>query len=718
MNPMPRFAVARLRPGRFSRSSVAMPSRLQKYQVLLLAIIILVAGLLVRRWMLPIWLGAGLPLAAYVLYRRQTRLSETVLHLAGAVEQSPSAVMIFNPTGIIEYVNQGACELIGYGRRELIGRNWRDFQLTDPGVPPSLAAELMYALREGRGWTGEWTKRKADGTLYPVRGKFVPVTRSDGGLACYVATFEDLTESQRTGALLVDAQERADAGEEAKKQFLATMSHEVRTPLNGILGFTSLLRETPLTPDQAEYVETIQLSGEALIQLTDGILDFARMESGKFELDPLPCAPREIVEDALDLVAAKAATKNVELLHWVDDTVPAVIQADGNRLRQVLVNLLNNAVIFTAQGEVEVRVGVEAAREPGGQGKLVFYVRDTGIGIAPDQHAHLFHPFSQLDHALTRRHGGTGLGLAICKNIVELMGGQIQLKSALGHGSTFSFTLPLEPLDVGGEQRFAPQLESLSLAVAAPPGSLRAELMRLGKRFGAKLVASSPESLGMTAGWDVALMDVSPAFAAELAALPTPRPGLPPERIFGLVPLSLPSAQRAALRTHFRLLINKPVHQDALRGMLTALRDAATLTDQQKDPIDLNVLLIDDDPVNQMLMQKQLTSLGCRWTKADNSRVGLEELARVPYDFVLMDLHMPEVDGVTAIKQIRAGLAGITMKNVWIAALTADARVTLREQAIALGANDYLIKPVTMPELRIALGKFAMARRSKEVRTV
>ena len=695
-----------------------MFSRLKNYHIILLAGLVLAAGLLARRWMLPIWVGGGLPLAALVLARRQARLRETILHLAGAVEQHRGAIMIFDPDGTIEYVNQGGCELLGFGRRELIGRNWRDFQLTDMDTPPALVADLVAAIRAGRGWSGEWSKRRLDNTTYPLRGVFAPVTRSDGGLACFVATFEDLTETQRTAAVLSDAQQRAEAGEEAKKQFLATMSHEVRTPLNGILGFTSLLRETSLTPDQAEYVETIQLSGEALIQLTDGILDFARMESGKFELDPLPVALRECVEDALDLVAAKAAAKNVELLHWVDDSVPAVILADGNRLRQVLVNLLNNAVIFTAQGEVEVRVGTETGPGPGGKSRLVFYVRDTGIGIAPEQHANLFHPFSQLDNALTRRHGGTGLGLAICKNIVELMGGQIQLKSAVGHGSTFSFTLPLESLDAGMELRATPPLDELSLAIAAPAGSLRAELMRLAKRFGTRVIASSPESLGMTAGWDVALMDVSPALAAELAALPAPRAGLAPERIFGLVPLSLPSAQRAALRTHFRLLINKPVHQDALRGMLVALRDASTLTEQQRETVDLNVLLIDDDPVNQMLMQKQLSSLGCRWTKADNSRTALQELARVPYDFVLMDLHMPDVDGVTAIKQIRAGQAGAGVKNVWIAALTADARITLKEQALAIGANDYLIKPVTMPELRIALGKFAMARRSPEARLV
>ena len=704
-----------------------MSLRLKKLQVPQVAALIALAGLVVGYLRharagspffaaagvtLLVWLGLGLPLAGFLLWRRQRGLSEAIRHLAAVVEQNRSAVMIFNPAGTIEHVNQGCCELARLGRRELVGRSWRNVQLTETDTPPQVTAEMQAAVRAGRAWTGEWLKRRDDGMTYSLRGTFNPVTQSDSQLTCFVATFDDLSERQRMEAVLGDAQERARAGEEAKSQFLATMSHEVRTPLNGILGFTSLLLETPLTPDQSEYVETIQLSGEALIQLTDGILDFARMESGKFELDPLPCAPRECVEDALDLVAAKATAKGVELLHWVDDSVPAVILADGNRLRQVLVNLLSNAVVFTAQGEVEVRVSTERGPDAAaGPAKLVFFVRDTGIGIAPEQHAQLFQPFSQLDHALTRRHGGTGLGLAICKNIVEMMGGEIHLKSALGRGSTFTFTVPMESLDVGMGVRPPPPLAELNLAVAAPAGSLRAELLRLGKRFGAKLIATTPETLGETVGWDIALVDVSVALAAELAALPNPRPFLPPERLFGLVPLSLPSAQRAALRKHFRLLINKPVHQDTLRGMLAALSDAPTLTEPLRGPVDVDVLLIDDDPVNQLLMQKQLASLGCRWTKAENSRVALQELACASYDFVLMDLHMPDVDGVTAIKQIRAGEAGEAMKDVWIAALTADARITLKEEVFAVGANDYLIKPVTMPELRIALGKFATARR-------
>ena len=689
-----------------------MSSRLKFFYAWLITGLIVLAGLLAGGKALVVWLALGVPWLGFLLWRHQAGLRAAAGVLAAAVEQSRSAVMIFNRQGIIEHVNGGFCRLVGRERRELVGRNWRDFPVTDPGTPPQLTAELTAAIRDHRAWEGEWLRRHPDGATRPVRAMFTPLPAGQGRAPGFVAAFDDLSEARRTEVVLREAQERAEAGEEAKSYFLTTISHEMRTPLNGILGFTSLLLDTPLTADQRELVETIQLSGSALIQLTDGILDFARIESGKLKLDPLPCAPRECVEDALDLVAARAAAKGLELLHWVDDSVPAVILADGNRLRQVLSNLLNNAVTFTAQGEVEVRVGTERGAEAGGL-NLLFSVRDTGIGIALAAQPQLFRPFHQLDHTLTRRHGGTGLGLAICRNIVELMGGQISLKSAPGQGSTFSFTIPVAVSGVVAGPRSLPPLASLKLAMAVPAGPLRAELLRLGKRYGASLIVTTPGELGATPGWDLALMDVSFALAAELAAWTAPRSNLPPDRILGLVPLSLPSAQRIALRTHFRLLINKPVHQEALRSLLGTLVDEPVPAEPLPEPVNLHVLLIDDDPVNQLLMQKQLGALGCRWIGADNSRAALEELARTPFDLVLMDLHMPDVDGLTAIKQIRAGQAGVARKDVWIAALTADARIGLKEEALAIGANDFLVKPLGLPELRIALEKLAMARRTR-----
>ena len=620
--------------------------------------------------------------------------------------------MIIDLNGDIEYANHGLCEQIGCKRRDLIGHHWRNFQVTDTALAD--AAGLMQAMQSGQPWTGEWSNRRRDGTVYPVRGAFTPVRRKSGRLACYIATFDDMTEQKHTEAVLRESKERAEAGETAKSQFLATMSHEVRTPLNGILGFTSLLLDTPLTPEQREFVQTIQLSSEALIQLTGDILDFARIESGKLKLDPQPCSPRECVEDALDLVATKAAAKGVVLLHWVDDAVPSVIHADGNRLRQVLVNLLGNAVKFTSEGEIEVKVSAERSPTPDAQGrdlKLIFSVRDTGIGIAPEQHAKLFKPFTQLDHALTRRHGGTGLGLAICKNIVALMGGQVFLKSEPGKGSTFSFTIAVEPHPTVAERKALASLDQLKLAVAAADGPLRTELMKLGRRFGAHLIETTPGLLAATPDWDVALMDLDADRVTELIAEPQPSPDLPPERVIGLVPLAMSSVTRAALRTHFRLLVSKPVHQDALYSVLAAVAETPVAAQPRRGATGLNVLLVEDDPVNRLLMQKQLTAVGCRWTKAENGRVALQELARKPFDIVLMDLYMPELDGVAAIAQIRAGRAGETVKDVWIAALTADARADQKDRTLEIGANDYLVKPVSLPELRVALEKFAIARR-------
>ena len=663
--------------------------------------------------MVFVWVLLGLPLAGFFIVRRETEQGEAIRNLSEAVEQSRAAVMIIDLNGDIEYANRGLCEQIGCKRRDLIGHGWRNFQVAD--ATSQDLTDLVMAVKTGRAWSGEWYNRRKDGKIYPVRGAFTPVKRRNGKLACFIATFDDMTEIKRTEAVLRESKDRAEAGETAKSQFLATMSHEVRTPLNGIIGFTSLLLDTPLTPEQREFVQTIQLSSEALIQLTGDILDFARIESGKLQLDPLPCSPRECVEDALDLVATKAGAKGIELLHWVDDSVPAVIFADGNRLRQVLINLVKNAVTFTTQGEVEVRVRAERGPvvDARSHTRLIFSVRDTGIGIPADQHAKLFKPFTQLDHALTRRHGGTGLGLAICKNIVELMGGQIFLKSEPGQGSIFSFTIGVEPNPVVADRKPLAPLESLRLAVAAPEGPLRAELARLGKRFGTRLVETTPGLLAATPDWDVALMDLDQARIAELAAETQPSPELPPERVFGLVPLAMPSAARAALRTHFRLLLNKPLHHDALYSALAAVAEAPVVAQPKRSSTDLSVLLVEDDPVNRLLMQKQLTALGCRWTKAENGRVALQELARKPFDLVLMDLYMPEVDGVTAIKQIRAGRAGDASKNIWIAALTADARNDQKERTIEMGANDYLVKPVSMPELRVALEKFAIARRAR-----
>jgi PAS domain S-box-containing protein len=659
-----------------------------------------------------VWALFGLPFGALLVLHRQLEQREAIRNLSEAMEQSHSALMIIDLDSCIEYANRGLCQQTGYTRRELIGRNWRDFQAAS--TPPERLAEIVSSVRFGQAWRGELFNRRKDGSEYPVRGVVTPVKKRDGTLSCFVAIFDDMTEFKQREAELREARDLALAGDRAKGQFLATMSHEVRTPLNGIVGFTNLLLGTPLTSDQRDYVETIRASGEALVQLTGDILDFARIETGKLKLELAPCDPRECVEEALDLLAGGAEAKKLSLLHWIDDEVPAGILADSFRLRQVLVNLLGNAVKFTEAGEVEVTVGLARPGPPSlaqpGETTLTFAVRDTGVGIAAAEGAKLFKPFSQLDSSSTRKHGGTGLGLAISRHLVQLMGGDLSFVSEPGMGSTFSFTLRATAVSPAAP---VPSLDGLRLALIMPPGGFRRELVRLAARWSAACVEADAPTALPAEPWDLALVMVDEPHARAMAALTAPIPGLAKTRAFALVPVALSTELRAALRPHFQLLINYPPHQAALFGLLRGLRPVAPLAEPPPMHFGLRVLLVEDNPVNQRLMQKMLTTLGCTWHLAPNGRCAVEELARAGahYDFVLLDLHMPELDGIDALKEIRAGRAGLRAQTIWISAFTADARDVQKARARAAGVDDYLVKPLQRSELEAAFHRYRAARK-------
>jgi len=704
-----------------------------------------------------VWLVLALPFGALRVSRRQVEQREVIRNLSEAMEQSHSAILIIDLGNHIEYANRGLCQQLGYTRRELIGRNWREIRA--PSSSDEGLAELLVTVRAGRAWEGEWHNARRDGSVYPVHGVVTPVKHRDGSLACFVAVFDDVTEARRREAELREARDLAEAGDRAKGQFLATMSHEVRTPLNGIVGFTNLLLATTLTPEQRDYVQTIQSSGEALIQITADVLDFARIESGRMKLDPFPLDPRACVEEALDLLAARAAEKEIVLLHRFAPDVPATILADGMRLRQVLVNLVGNALKFTERGEVEVVVEVALARAgdvASGEGSgerptapsgasggapatpspraagsafpfpappaggytfatLVYSVRDTGIGIAADQQARLFKPFSQIDDSTTRRYGGTGLGLAICRQIVGLMGGEISVASEPGRGSTFTFTfrapvtVPLPPdRNLGG----------LRIGLALPSGALRRELAALLSEWRAEVVeVDNPAELAGTT-WEFGLVGLDEEGGCEFAARPGAQPGLPADRTFALVPLSFPAELRTALAPHFRALLNLPLHQDALFTLLAGPRSqAARVAAPAPAHFGYRVLVAEDNRVNQRLVQRVLENLGCVATIVETGRLVLDELSRdaAGYDLLLLDLHMPEMDGFAALKQIRAGQAGPQARDLWIIALTADAREAQRARGLAAGLNEYLTKPLRMSELEAALRRFHAARAARGV---
>ena len=675
-----------------------------------------------------VWILLGLPFVAWLVMRRQVEQREVIRNLSEAMEQSHSAIMILDLDSRIEYVNRGLVQQIGYSRSDLIGRKWQEFHVAQSADAP--LSDLVATVRSGRPWDGEWSNRRNDGTVYPVRGVVTPVKHRDGSLSCFVAVFDDVTETKSREAELREARDLAQAGDRAKGQFLATMSHEVRTPLNGIVGFTSLLLETPLSSEQREYVQTIRMSTEALIQLTGDILDFARIESGKLKLDPAACDPRECIEDALDLLATKAVEKHIELLHRVDPGVPAAVVVDGARLRQVLANLIGNAVKFTDHGEVEVSVRrlpelpEPAWHQPPGEGTgpdptaeqwsenarctLEFAVRDTGIGIAREHHEKLFRPFTQVDESTTRRYGGTGLGLAICRNLVELMDGTIGVRSELGRGATFTFTVAATVAAATSPPR---DLQRLRLALIMDLGPLRRELVGLVNGWNATPLEFDEPEEAAAGDWDTALVEVGEEAARKLAAVPPVPPLLPVDKTIGLVPISLSNDLRTGLRTRFRLLVNKPVHHDALYAVLVGSRSpmvpAPAITH-----FGFRVLLVEDNAINQRLMQRTLANLGCSAAVADNGARAIETLAQkaADFDLILLDLHMPEMDGLSALRAIRAGRAGQRAQTMWIIALTADARDQQRTRAVEAGVNDYLTKPIEPGELESALIRFRAER--------
>ncbi len=663
-------------------------------------------------WALYAWLLGGLPLAAVAVLRRQLRQQDEIRNLSEAMDQSQAALMIVDLDRRITYVNAGLCRQTGYARDELIGREWRG--LLSEEASPHMLEELVTTVRGGQTWRGEWSHRRKNGELYPVRVLVTPVKSRTGALACFAVALEDATEAKQNEAALREARDRAEAGDRAKGQFLAMMSHEVRTPLNGIVGFTQLLGETALTPEQRDYAQTIRMSGETLLQLTGDILDFARIDSGKLKLEPEPCDVRACVEDTLDLLAARAAEKRIELLHFVDPAVPARVMADSSRLRQVIVNLLTNAVKFTDIGEVEVRVtvapdGAGAGGAGSDFGGLVFTVRDTGIGIPEDQQAKLFRPFSQVDQQSTRRYGGTGLGLVISRNLVRLMGGDIVLESVAGRGTTFRFTIQAATVEIAPVT--SPLLAKRTLALIAPPGPVRAEIAALAQSWGVRVVLADQPSTAEVAA-DVVLVEISEALA--LATARRPEPPWPQARTFGLVSLALPMELRSPLRERVVGLINKPLRQDQLRRLLLAEAPAEVVLTPAATPSGdvLRVLLVEDNVVNQRLTQRLLERHSCTWRLAENGRLALEAL-RAPgaeFDLVLMDMHMPEMDGLTAIRKIRGGEAGLAATDIWIIALTADARAVRREEVFDAGANDFVTKPVAVPEFRASLERLRAAR--------
>ncbi len=666
----------------------------------------------------------------------ERQLKESEERYRDLFENANDLIQSAGPDGSLIYVNRAWREALGYSEEEVC-----KLSLFDIIHPDSLAhcikmfervmsgekldhVEAMFVTKGGRTISVEGSSSCSMKEGKPV------ATRS---------IFRDITERKRFEAELAQARDEALESARLKAEFLANMSHEIRTPMNAIIGMSGLLLDTNLTAEQREFAETVRSSAEALLTLMNDILDFSKIEAGKLTFETMDFDLRNAVEGAVDLLAEAAQAKGVELFSLVYSDVPTQLRGDPGRLRQVLVNLLSNAVKFTGQGEVIVRVTKE--NDSGGGALLRFAVTDTGIGIPEEAQRRIFDVFSQADGSTTRKYGGTGLGLAISRQLVELLGGEIGVESAPGKGSTFWFTARFEKQPEQTEQREAPghQLEGLRVLIIDDNATNRKLVHHQVTSWGMRNGTAEGGAEALTilrreaAAGDPYLIAILDMQMPEMDGLTLARAIKSDPAIAGTQLLMMTSLGRrddAAIReAGVDLCLTKPVKQSQLFDCLATLTGEHLVDEplQQRRAAQvpppkvsherreqLRILVAEDNSVNQRVALRQLDRLGYAADGVANGLEALDALSRIPYDVVLMDCQMPEMDGYEAAAEIRRREGDL--KHTTIIAMTANAFEGDRERCFAAGMDDYISKPVKQELLSEVIERWTADRSASDHR--
>ena len=698
---------------------------------------------LCRKWSLSRLAKNRMEILESLVQKRIEELAASNSRLSTLIKVSPVGIFVMDRDGKVASWNPAAERIFGWSSDEVVGRQ----------LPASMPSHLRIVIRAGkdqpptsdREATDLHVKRK-DGVGVEVATYTAVLTNPEGQPDGFIVVVADITARKQIESELRRAKIAAEAATNAKSEFLATMSHEIRTPMNGVMGMAELLMTTRLDAEQRDYAQTIYQSGEALLAIINDILDFSKIEAGMMSIDPIPFDLPTAVSGVVELLVARAEAKGLELIYRFAPELESALIGDAGRIRQVLTNLVGNALKFTLEGHVFIEVA-PCALSSGAPG-IRFAIHDTGIGIAPDKQRLLFEKFTQADSSTTRQFGGTGLGLAISKQLAELMGGRITLESQVGQGSTFALEMPLV-IDPHPPAKAVPTADLTNVQVLVTEGNpiIRRVIEEQLRSWGCVSMAAETGAQALTimktqgkvaAGGLVCIVDahLSDMDAYILGPLLHAVPGCAEVPLILLTSMGQRGDSKRAAEAGYHAYLTKPVQMSDLRDSLATLvlgtaapssrmvtrhslaearghissgsRRRMAVQAVSLLPVQPNVLVVEDNQANSVIVQRTLERLGCKVTLATNGAEAVTHCLTEVFDVVFMDFHLPEMDGVAATRIIRHREAG---RRTPIMAMSASVLDQDRKLFMDAGMDGVIAKPIRLEEIEAAVAKWAVACR-------